>query len=145
VVALVGPLGAGKTLFVKGLAEGLGAAPEQVASPTFVIASEHALPGARVLYHVDLYRLASAAELDDTGFRDSLAPGNVVAVEWGDRLPGALPDDLLAVTIRPGPGDSQRVLDAIASGPAAQSLLERWRAEIDRAPRTTGFEVGREA
>jgi tRNA threonylcarbamoyladenosine biosynthesis protein TsaE len=132
VVALQGSLGAGKTLFVKGLAEGLGVAPEQVASPTFVIASEYPLAGGRALCHVDLYRVASAHELDDTGFPDTLAPGNVVAVEWSDRLPGALPADRLTVAIGPGSGDSQRMLDAIASGPAARSLLERWRAEIER-------------
>jgi tRNA threonylcarbamoyladenosine biosynthesis protein TsaE len=141
VIALVGALGAGKTLFVKGLAEGLGVPPERVASPTFVIAAEYPLAGGRVLCHVDLYRLSSAGELDATGFPDSLAPGNVVAVEWGDRVPGALPEDRLTVTIRPDVGASQRVLDAIASGPAARSLLERWRAEISRAARATGLEL----
>jgi tRNA threonylcarbamoyladenosine biosynthesis protein TsaE len=140
VIALVGALGAGKTLFVKGLAEGLGIPPELVASPTFVIAAEYPLGGGRALCHVDLYRVASAAELDATGFPDSLAPGNVVAIEWGDRLPGALPEDRLTVAIRPGAGGSQRVLDAIASGPVARSLLERWRSEIDRATRDTGLE-----
>jgi tRNA threonylcarbamoyladenosine biosynthesis protein TsaE len=140
VVALTGPLGAGKTLFVKGLAEGLGIAPELVASPTFVIAAEYPLGRGRVLCHVDLYRLATAEELDETGFRDSLVPGNVVAIEWSDRLPGALPPDRLTVAIGPGTGGSQRVLDAIASGPVARSLLERWRAEIETTARASGLE-----
>jgi len=132
VLALVGPLGAGKTLFVKGLAEGLGVAPALVSSPTFVIANEYPLAAGRTLCHVDLYRVASAAELESAGFLDQHAPGNVVAVEWSDRLPEALPADRLTVEIAPGDGDSQRVLDAIASGPVARSLLARWREAIER-------------
>ena len=131
VIALVGPLGAGKTLFVKGLAEGLHVAPELVSSPTFVIANEYPIGDARVLAHVDLYRIESLAELFGTGFLDWLAPGNVVAVEWSDRLPEALPADRLTLTLASGAErDSQRTLNAIASGPGAQALLARWRTAI---------------
>lgn len=145
-VALRGPLGAGKTLFVKGLAEGLLVAPEIVSSPTFVIANSYALGGGRLLVHVDLYRVASLAELEGAGYLDWLEPGNVLAVEWADRLPEALPRDRLEIALAPDPSDpggSQRRLNAIASGPGAQTLLARWREAIANAaePAARALEV----
>lgn len=131
VLGLVGPLGAGKTLFVKGLAEGLGIDPGQVASPTFVIASEYPLASGRRLVHVDCYRIGSAAELEAAGWLDWLAPGSVLAVEWPDRLPGLLPPEHLLVELAREGGDSQRRLNAIASGPGAEDLLARWREAIE--------------
>jgi tRNA threonylcarbamoyladenosine biosynthesis protein TsaE len=107
-VLLFGDLGAGKTAFVRGLAEGLGANPDDVSSPTFTLIQEY--PGRVMLYHVDLYRV-SPAEVDDLGL-DQLGDGlGVVAVEWGERLPrpmaGAidvriedLGDDRRRITIR---------------------------------------------
>ena len=130
VVALVGPLGAGKTVFVKGLAEGLGIDPAAVASPSFAIASEYTAPGGRRLAHVDLYRVESAGELEATGFLDLLEPGAVVAVEWADRLPGALPADRLELRLaRPDAAraPSRRVIEAEARGPVAEAALARWR------------------
>lgn len=97
VVALEGPLGAGKTEWVKGLAQGFGIEPDLVVSPTFVIANEY--DARRRLVHADLYRLEHAGELDAAGLGDWLAPGQVVAVEWADRFPGALPDDRIVVRI----------------------------------------------
>lgn len=132
-IALVGPLGAGKTLFVKGLAEGLGLDPARVTSPTFVIASEYPVPGGRRLAHVDLYRLRSEAELEAAGFLDMLVPGAIVAVEWGDRLPGALPTDRLDVVISRSDGAEGRNLVASASGPRADATLARWRALLEGA------------
>lgn len=83
-VVLAGPLGAGKTVFVRGLARGLGVTGA-VTSPTFVIAREHRPgPGGRVpLVHVDAYRLGGPAELDDLDLDTDLADA-VVAVEWGE-------------------------------------------------------------
>jgi tRNA threonylcarbamoyladenosine biosynthesis protein TsaE len=133
VIALVGPLGAGKTLFAKGIAEGLGIDPAALASPTFGIAHEYRSPAGRRLTHVDCYRLGSAAELEAAGWLDWLEPGAVVAVEWGDRFPDALPEDHLRVELAREPGeDSQRRLSAVASGPASEALLARWRDALGR-------------
>ena len=133
-VALIGPLGAGKTLFVQALAEGLGVDPDRVSSPTFVIASEYTTPGGRLLAHVDLYRVANRDELDATGFTDLLVPGAVVAVEWADRIPDALSADRLEIRLeRPEPADAtRRALNAVALGPVAEAVLARWRGACAR-------------
>ena len=82
VLLIDGPLGAGKTAFVRGLAEGLGAAPEAVSSPTFTLIQEY--DGGRLrLYHADLYRL-TPVEAADLGLSETGEPG-VLAVEWPDR------------------------------------------------------------
>lgn len=133
VVALTGPLGAGKTAFVQGLAEGLGIDPSLVASPTFVIASEYEGAGLR-LAHVDLYRVESVAELEAAGFLDLLEPDTVVAVEWADRFPEALPADRLELCLeRPEPraDPGLRVLHARGSGETAAAVLARWRAALE--------------
>jgi len=85
VVLLYGELGAGKTAFVRGVARGIGAAPEQVSSPTFTIVQEYA-GGRATLYHVDLYRL-EPAEIEDLGLDDLIDSGGIVAIEWADRWP----------------------------------------------------------
>jgi tRNA threonylcarbamoyladenosine biosynthesis protein TsaE len=82
-VLLYGDLGAGKTAFVRGLAAGLGANPEEVSSPTFVIMQHY--KGRVPLIHVDLYRLDNAAAVDDLGLEE-LALGGVLAIEWADKL-----------------------------------------------------------
>ena len=83
VVYLKGDLGAGKTCFARGLAEGLGARPSEVASPTFAIVNEYVRPdGTVVLRHLDLYRIADRArDLESIGVPDALS-GAPVAVEW---------------------------------------------------------------
>src|SRR3989304_4943343 len=86
VVLLYGNLGAGKTAFVRGLAQGLGASPDEVTSPTFTLIQEYA--GPTPLYHVDLYRL-TPAEADDLGLDELLAGDGVVAVAWAGGLGGA--------------------------------------------------------
>ncbi|MDH3214224.1 MAG: tRNA (adenosine(37)-N6)-threonylcarbamoyltransferase complex ATPase subunit type 1 TsaE [Myxococcales bacterium] len=136
VVALIGPLGAGKTVFAKGLAEGLGIDPGLVASPTFVIASEYSAPDGRRLTHVDLYRIESAAELEAAGFLDWLEPGVLVAVEWADRFPEAMPADRLEVRLsRPDAAEdpARRTLHAMALGATAEAALAGWSARLAAA------------
>jgi len=85
IVLLEGGLGAGKTSFVRGLAEGLGFDPQEVSSPTYTLIQEYR--GGRLpLYHVDLYRLTSV-EVDEIGLDEVTAAGGVTAIEWPDRLP----------------------------------------------------------
>jgi tRNA threonylcarbamoyladenosine biosynthesis protein TsaE len=88
VLLLSGELGAGKTAFVRGLAQGLGIADDEVSSPTFTLVHEYR--GGRVtLYHVDLYRLDRAAT-DDLGLDEMGVADGVLAIEWPDRLTHAL-------------------------------------------------------
>jgi tRNA threonylcarbamoyladenosine biosynthesis protein TsaE len=103
-VLLEGPLGAGKTAFVRGLAEGLGCDPDAVSSPTFTIVQEY--HGRLPLQHVDLYRL-TPAETDDLGL-DEMLESSVVAVEWPDRWHDA-PQDAIRIAIEPGDGSLRRL------------------------------------
>jgi tRNA threonylcarbamoyladenosine biosynthesis protein TsaE len=105
-VFLYGDLGAGKTAFVRGMARGLGAPPEDVSSPTFTIIQEYA-GGAVTLHHVDLYRL-SAAEIEDLGLDDLIESGGVVAIEWADRWPNR-PGGAVEVSIESAGGDERRI------------------------------------
>lgn len=90
VLALEGDLGAGKTQFCKGLAEGLGAG-EEVTSPTFALVQEYR-SGRLPLYHFDWYRLDSPEEVLRLGWDDYLDEPGVVVVEWSDKFPGLLPE-----------------------------------------------------
>ncbi len=84
VVLLSGELGAGKTAFVRGLARGLGADPEEVASPSFVLLT--AYRGRLVLHHADLYRLRGDGDESEIGLEELPGAGGVLAVEWAERL-----------------------------------------------------------
>jgi tRNA threonylcarbamoyladenosine biosynthesis protein TsaE len=106
IVLLWGDLGAGKTAFVRGLAEGLGVAPSEVSSPTFTLVQEYR--GGRLpLYHVDLYRLKTI-EVEDLGLDELTLEGGVTAIEWPDRLPRPLPGSA-TVRIEQGNGDERRI------------------------------------
>lgn len=98
VIALTGQLGAGKTHLVKGIAAGNGLDdPRRVTSPTFVLVNEYL--GRLRLFHLDLYRLSGAAELQALGFDEMIGPGSAAVIEWADRAAEALPDDVLDVEI----------------------------------------------
>jgi tRNA threonylcarbamoyladenosine biosynthesis protein TsaE len=106
VILLSGDLGAGKTAFVRGLAEGLGLDPDEVTSPTFTLVHEYR--GGRLpLIHVDLYRL-DRAELDEIGLDQDLAAHGVIAVEWAERLTRGIVD-AMAVRIDDGGGDERSI------------------------------------
>lgn len=97
VVALTGDLGAGKTEFTKGLAQGLNY-QEEVTSPTFALLQEY--HGGRLpVFHLDFYRLESAAEVLDLGWDELLERGGVVVVEWPERFPELLPAEAVWVAI----------------------------------------------
>ena len=92
ILSLEGTLGAGKTCFVKGLAEGLGFDPACVSSPTFTLVHEY--EGGRFpLVHFDLYRIEQEDELASLGFYDYLTGLAVVAIEWGGNFPDVLPPE----------------------------------------------------
>lgn len=98
-VLLIGQLGAGKTTLAKGIVQGLGsAAAEEVSSPTFTLIHEYGT-GGRV-YHVDLYRLDEAREVESLGLDDLFAREAIVLIEWGERFPQLLPADRTEIRIR---------------------------------------------
>ena len=96
VIALAGPLGAGKTRLAQGIARGLGIV-EPVPSPTFNLLLVH--PGELPLYHFDLYRLERPSELEDIDFYETLEADGVSVIEWADRFPEELPEERLDVLL----------------------------------------------
>lgn len=128
-IGLIGPLGAGKTQFVKGIATG-NAAPDsvRVTSPTFTLVQEYA--GRLHLYHVDVYRLGGSAELAALGFDEFFTSDAAVVIEWADRVRGALPSDSLWVELRPT-GETTRHLSFQACGDSALSCLEAFARSVD--------------
>ena len=89
-LVLSGELGAGKTLFVRGLAKGLGIDDMIVNSPSYTIVNEY--PGEKPMYHFDLYRLGDSSELVEIGWDDYLEKKGLVVVEWGERAEEFLPN-----------------------------------------------------
>jgi tRNA threonylcarbamoyladenosine biosynthesis protein TsaE len=119
VVGLVGPLGAGKTTFVQGVARGAGVRDRHVASPTFALVNEH--PGRVPLVHVDFYRIEQARELDELGLAEAFDRA-AVAIEWLDRFPDAAPAERLEIEIAIAE-DGTRRLTCRAAGARARALL----------------------
>ena len=108
VVLLSGELGAGKTAFVRGLARGLGADPDEVASPTFVLLT--AYPGRLTLHHADLYRLRGNGDERELGLEELPGPAGVLAVEWAERLADVPWRAVLRVRLEHAGGDVRRVV-----------------------------------
>jgi len=122
VIVLSGPLGAGKTRFVVGLARGLHAR-SRVRSPSFTLLNEYR--GDRLLLHLDLYRL-EPRDLDGLGLEEQIERGVLVA-EWGEKLPPPLTREALTLRFEIV-SETERGITARASGPRGLALLSRWRA-----------------
>jgi len=113
VIAFRGSMGAGKTCFVRGLAEGMGVSGE-VCSPTFALVHEYR--GAINLYHFDMYRIHDVDDLYSTGYFDYLEDdSSVLAIEWSEQMEDALPDNLIVVTIE-AEGENLRVITVEREG-----------------------------
>ncbi len=106
VIAYRGDLGAGKTAFTRGLAQGLGCG-EIVTSPTYTIVNEY-LSGRLPLFHFDMYRLASSDDLWDIGWEDYLDRGGICAVEWSENVDDAM-ENAIFVSIEKTGEESRRI------------------------------------
>lgn len=122
-VGLSGQLGAGKTLFSRGVADGAGVPLDDVSSPTYSIVQSYR--GRLTLHHADLYRLTSEADLYATGYFDLLETDGAWLVEWIDHVASAAPDDALRVTLEVTEPERRRVM-VKSTGPSSDALLVRW-------------------
>jgi len=118
-LCLWGELGAGKTQFAKGFGAGLGV-PGTIASPSFILMAEHA--GRLPLFHIDLYRLADAADALAGGLIDDRQAAGVTLIEWPERLGAALPEERLDVVID-GTGEEERTIE-LRAAPEHRRYLE---------------------
>jgi tRNA threonylcarbamoyladenosine biosynthesis protein TsaE len=134
VVALVGDLGAGKTQLVRGACAGARVPPDEVSSPSFAIVATYG--GRLPVHHADLYRIGDADELFATGFGDLVGGSGAILVEWADRVPGALPEERLTITLRHDPRrPNLRHVELVGVGERHAALAGRLgRAVRRRAP-----------
>jgi len=123
-IALYGPLGAGKTALVRGIAQGLGASPTAVTSPTFVVIHEY--QGRLPLAHMDLYRIRSLRELESIGVMEYFSGQTVTAIEWADKGLALLPQDRIEITLSHRAAQS-RTIQLRATGPTSDDALLRAR------------------
>ena len=122
VIFLTGELGAGKTCFVKGIADGLGIKGSSITSPTFIIVNEYT--GKIPLYHIDLYRIGIIEDLRDIGMEEILYGKGVTAIEWAERIKDTLPDERLDVTLK-WVDDKTRTIDIKAFGIHHREILKK--------------------
>jgi tRNA threonylcarbamoyladenosine biosynthesis protein TsaE len=126
VVGLIGALGAGKTTFVRSVAQGAGVPdPRIVSSPTFVLIHEY--QGRLPIIHFDAYRLRRAEEFLDLGVEEYFASGSLCLVEWADRVGEYLPAERVEVMFD-AIGETERLASIFAIGRRWEPLVENWRA-----------------
>jgi tRNA threonylcarbamoyladenosine biosynthesis protein TsaE len=98
VIALIGDLGTGKTCLTQGIARGVGIAPnEVVSSPSYILINEY--NGKIPIYHIDLYRLETAAEIADLGLNEYVESDGICIIEWAERITDGLPDTCIKIYI----------------------------------------------
>lgn len=125
VVALTGELGAGKTIFCKGVGEALGIPRGRIVSPSFTIVTEHR--GRHLLCHIDVYRLSSEEEALDIGLDELLSGDRVCLVEWADKIRILLPNDCIRITFHILSGERRRLSVAAKDDPRFGKFLARVR------------------
>lgn len=110
IIGLTGDLGAGKTTFAQGFAEGLGVS-EKVISPTFVLIREHQIPDSKKkFFHIDLYRLEGKVNPEEIGLKEMFNTVDVVLVEWADKLKNELPEGAITVVIEKTGQDVRKII-----------------------------------
>jgi tRNA threonylcarbamoyladenosine biosynthesis protein TsaE len=127
VVCLQGELGAGKTTFVQGVAQGWGSL-DPVTSPTFILINIYRRADGRQLFHMDAYRLESAAEAEQLDIDSMLAQGSLV-IEWPERMDGLIPDDRMWLHLE-YLDEEQRQMRINSGGPRSDVLLAELRQSV---------------
>jgi len=126
-VCLFGDLGAGKTHFSYGVAQGLQVRDQYITSPTFTFVNEY--QGRIPLYHIDLYRLKDPSELESIGFEEYIDSDGATVIEWAERAEEELPDEKLNVYIS-DVSESSREIGFFAEGERYERLLTGFRKSI---------------
>lgn len=111
IISLSGNLGAGKTVFVQGFAQGLGI-KEKIISPTFVLIRQHKTPKAGIiLYHIDLYRIENSEDFKLIGLEEILSnPNNIILIEWAEKIDNLLPKNTLKIKIEKREDNNARLI-----------------------------------
>lgn len=126
-IALTGPLGAGKTLLVKGIAAGNAGRECEVTSPTFTLVQEYA--GRLTIFHLDVYRLPTANDPLLLALDEMIRADSVAIIEWADRVRSSLCYDALWIEITPR-DESSRLFSIQADGPLSSQTLVALRADL---------------
>ena len=126
-VCLYGDLGAGKTRFSYGVAQGLQVRDQYITSPTFTFVNEY--EGRIPFYHIDLYRLQEPSELEGIGFEEYIDSDGATVIEWAERAEEELPDEKLNVYIA-DISESSREIGFFAEGERYEKLLAGFRKSI---------------
>ena len=125
IVALVGELGTGKTQFIKGLAAGVGVGKSTyISSPSFTLINEYV--GKVRFYHMDLFRLKSEKEAEELGLEEYFQGGGITAIEWADKIPSLLPEEILWIIIC-YTGKNIRSFEMIGKGNRYEDLINKFK------------------
>jgi tRNA threonylcarbamoyladenosine biosynthesis protein TsaE len=122
-IALSGTLGAGKTQWTRFFATQLGAPPQAISSPTFVLV--HQYPSQPPIFHLDAYRVGDEDELLDLGIEEMMESDAITVIEWADRFPQLLPRDCLSIHFDLGTDSDHRIVNLYATGPRSQEILAK--------------------